>query len=588
MKHFLVILTLFSFIAVSNFLQAQSSDVAEGHSQIFVPSGIQSLIEQITDAETNENWEEYSRLRAEIIQAWQQVDPEVAKLYSSINSGVADYSADGAPVNNEKSFNSVSPELPYEQPLESPQWADDVMITNGRAYDISMDVNRNGDLFIAVNGRKDGTTTKDSVYVYNSTDGGLTWNEWGFIWASTRTFEQVELLCFDHPSGTEAYILLFFRFDNGWVRVARSEMTSPSSFSYYTIVSEGVLDFAVDRNFSGSNYRAICVYDSSNRIYSVRSEPASYGTVWQDKVHINSLLGRDLDFAYGWNGAVYTTFNGFNSGNLYAIENINYADPASWDAQYTVVDGSVDTTRHAEVIASREDDPNNKVVVVFEKQAGSTYDLYDAVRDNNVWSAYTTWVVPDENKYPSMYIQKVITGSQDFRAAFIQSGEGNVPPRIVKYKGYNGSIWSQSLQMSDDGNDPTGIQKPEVVDIDGSTPAIAYAGANYAGVYFDREDWVSSVNLSDIKTPESYSLYQNYPNPFNPATTIKYSIPTESFVNLKVYNLIGQEVAELVNEQQQIGNYQVSFDANNLPSGIYFYSIKAGNFAETKKMLLVK
>jgi hypothetical protein len=142
--------------------------------------------------------------------------------------------------------------------------------------------------------------------------------------------------------------------------------------------------------------------------------------------------------------------------------------------------------------------------------------------------------------------------------------------------------------MSDDGSDPTGIQKPEIVDIDGNTPAIAFAGANYLGVYFDREDWVSSVNLSDNKTPESYTLYQNYPNPFNPATTIKYSIPTESFVNVKVYNLIGQEVAELVNEQQQIGNYEINFDAANLPSGIYFYSIKAGNFAETKKMLLVK
>jgi hypothetical protein len=508
-------------------------------------------------------------------------------LYSNVNSGVPDLTADGAPLNSEKTFNSVSPEEKYETPVESPQWAEDVMITSGRSYDISMDVNRNGDLFIAVNGRKDGSTTKDTVYVYNSTDGGLTWNEFGFIWASTLQFEQIELLCFDHPSGTEAYLLLFFRFDDGWLRVARSEMSS-SSWSYYTIVSEGVLDFAVDRNFSLSNYRAICVYDSSNRIYSVRSEPSSYGTVWQDKVHINSLLGRDLDFAYGWNGAVYTTFNGFNTGNLYAIENINYADPASWDPQYTVATGSSDTTRHAEIIASREDDPNNKVIVVFEKQAGSTYDLYDATRDNGTWTAFNTWVVPDENKYPSMYIQKIITGSQDFRAAFVQSPEGNLPPRIIKYKGYDGSIWSESLQMSDVGGDPTGIQKPEVVDIDGNTPAIAYAGANYAGVYFDREDWVSSVNLSDSKTPESYSLYQNYPNPFNPATTIKYSIPTESFVNIKVYNLIGQQVAELVNEQQQTGNYQVSFDANNLPSGIYFYSIKAGNFAETKKMLLVK
>jgi hypothetical protein len=88
--------------------------------------------------------------------------------------------------------------------------------------------------------------------------------------------------------------------------------------------------------------------------------------------------------------------------------------------------------------------------------------------------------------------------------------------------------------------------------------------------------------------PNKFSLEQNYPNPFNPATTIKYSIPAESFVNLKVYNCIGQEVAELVNEERPVGNYEVSFDAAKLPSGIYFYSIRAGKFLETKKMMLLK
>jgi len=83
-------------------------------------------------------------------------------------------------------------------------------------------------------------------------------------------------------------------------------------------------------------------------------------------------------------------------------------------------------------------------------------------------------------------------------------------------------------------------------------------------------------------------LIQNYPNPFNPATTIKYSIPELSFVILKVYDVLGNEIAILVNEEKPIGNYEVEFDATTLPSGIYFYRLQAGSFVETKKMVLMK
>jgi hypothetical protein len=83
-------------------------------------------------------------------------------------------------------------------------------------------------------------------------------------------------------------------------------------------------------------------------------------------------------------------------------------------------------------------------------------------------------------------------------------------------------------------------------------------------------------------------LEQNYPNPFNPSTTISFSIPNEEFVSLKVFNSLGEKVAELVNERKPAGNYSVSFNAIKLASGIYFYKISAGNFLQTRKMILVK
>jgi hypothetical protein len=87
-------------------------------------------------------------------------------------------------------------------------------------------------------------------------------------------------------------------------------------------------------------------------------------------------------------------------------------------------------------------------------------------------------------------------------------------------------------------------------------------------------------------------LHQNYPNPFNPTTLIRFSIPQNSFVTLKVYDVIGNEIAILINEEKSAGNYEVEFSSskNNLKisSGVYLYQLSANDFRETKKMLLIK
>jgi hypothetical protein len=88
--------------------------------------------------------------------------------------------------------------------------------------------------------------------------------------------------------------------------------------------------------------------------------------------------------------------------------------------------------------------------------------------------------------------------------------------------------------------------------------------------------------------PEYFELKQNYPNPFNPSTSIRYSIGNKQFVVLKVYNILGNEVATLVNEEKPAGSYEVNFDASELTSGVYFYSLSSGNYFETKKLILLR
>jgi hypothetical protein len=93
---------------------------------------------------------------------------------------------------------------------------------------------------------------------------------------------------------------------------------------------------------------------------------------------------------------------------------------------------------------------------------------------------------------------------------------------------------------------------------------------------------------NNISFPNKFELMQNYPNPFNPVTSIKYQVSSISQVVLKVYDLLGKEVAVLVNEEKPAGRYEVMFNASSLSSGVYFYQIQAGEFVQTKKMILIR
>ena len=152
---------------------------------------------------------------------------------------------------------------------------------------------------------------------------------------------------------------------------------------------------------------------------------------------------------------------------------------------------------------------------------------------------------------------------------------------------FNGAYTNSKLMTAS-------IEKLPLGDLNWFPAAKATWQANQSKImnYIESEN-ESQMNLTGVKnennqTPTSFSLSQNYPNPFNPSTVIKYSVPKSGMVTLKVYNMLGQEVATLVNQMQNSGNYIVNFNANKLASGVYMYRIQSGNFTLTKKMELLK
>ena len=123
----------------------------------------------------------------------------------------------------------------------------------------------------------------------------------------------------------------------------------------------------------------------------------------------------------------------------------------------------------------------------------------------------------------------------------------------------------------------------------GEPPGTSSTSIILLGCLIDSVQYGNPVNINDKERLASYfSLSQNYPNPFNPSTRIQYSLNNTQKVTLKVYALSGREITTLVNEEKPAGNYELEFDGTGLPSGVYFYQLRAGSFIQTKKMILLK
>lgn len=223
-------------------------------------------------------------------------------------------------------------------------------------------------------------------------------------------------------------------------------------------------------------------------------------------------------------------------------------------------------------------------------------------RTNSVWriTYYRTTNFGNFNSMNQAELQGSVT-SNSFQPEIV--GVRNKPkhyfawrldgsPDSLRLIGTNSQgYWNQDIAMMNSQTQLSGVQgpKPGFRNVDNDSCFVVYpiTGPYDVWAAYGCSGMPTIVDDQDLK-PVNYSLSQNYPNPFNPSTTIKYSIPNSSLVKIKLFNMLGQEISELVNQEQQSGDYEITFDAANLPSGVYFYTIEAGNFVQTRKMVLLK
>lgn len=246
-------------------------------------------------------------------------------------------------------------------------------------------------------------------------------------------------------------------------------------------------------------------------------------------------------------------------------------------------------------------------------------------------SAFDTSLVVRDYENTEIEIEEVVTDTTEFFWRVRAEVDGKKtnwsevwnfttelrPPEVPEWKPEDGAEdveeliveWSAAeraetynLQLAEDEEfdelvvDEEGIEETEyeIDELEGNTTYYwrieahnASGGSGWSDVLsFTTADVVSAGEEADI--PEEFALGENYPNPFNPETQISYALPEQAQVRLEVYNVLGEHVTTLVNEQQSAGRYEVSFDASNLSSGTYIYRIEVGEFTETRQMMFVK
>jgi hypothetical protein len=162
---------------------------------------------------------------------------------------------------------------------------------------------------------------------------------------------------------------------------------------------------------------------------------------------------------------------------------------------------------------------------------------------------------------------------------------------LVLRRGYLNYMSAGTIQMKRNTNSFSTSMAPVcLTGVSGSAPyaVVGYPGFGPTNIYANSELIMTGVTPGGTGVPAAYFLSQNYPNPFNPTTRILFDIPRSGIIRISIYDILGREVAILIDQLMNAGSYKIDFDATAISSGVYFYKLQADGFSDTKKMIIMK
>ena len=351
--------------------------------------------------------------------------------------------------------------------------------------------------------------------------------------------------------------------------------------------------------FDFDEARSIAIDNSGNVFITGRGGENGYGDYLTIKYSTNgdSLwakyydgISNDLDEAYSVavdnSDNVYVTGRSLGITSGYDIVTIKYS-PVGDSLWVRRFNGSANDVDEAYDIAV--DNYGNVYVSGKSNTTGNSFDYVTIKYDTDGAEQWVRTYNGPEYAYDIAYSIVLDDSGNAYVTGESNGGSpGYVDFATVKYNTNGVEQWVERFNGA-----ANNLDIGRSIAVDGSGNVYVTGESVGSGTEYDFATIKYSQNPTGIyenenELPEKFVLNQNYPNPFNPSTTISFSVPSEEFVSLKVFNSLGEEVADLVDETKPAGNYSALFGADEFTSGVYFYTIKAGSFLESKKMLLLK
>jgi hypothetical protein len=371
-----------------------------------------------------------------------------------------------------------------------------------------------------------------------------------------------------------------------------SSTASPILSSNFTVNGNLFLNKNVDLNgqtitLGSSGY----LYEGNYRLYGTS------GTITTTR-NLNNISAENV----GGLGAVLTTAANMGSTTITRGHAVHTSGPAKSISRYYSITPSTNTGLNATLVFNYNDNEFNGIsennFVLFKStdsgtnwtDAGGTLDAANNKMTLTGINDFSLWTIGDfTSPLPvelTTFTAKV-NGSKvvlNWQTATEINNYGFEVQRSVD-NGKHTKVWEKIGLINGNGNS----NSPKDYSFTDEHPK--YGAASYRLKQIDNDgkyEFSKTVEVDVQGRPKDFSLAQNYPNPFNPATLINYQVPSSSYVTLKVYNILGKEVLTLVDEEKNSGHYQVKLDGNGLASGIYFYTLRAGSFVQTRQCLLLK
>jgi hypothetical protein len=519
--------------------------------------------------------------RMAIKNAWTAIDPTIGDLYTPINAPKYARLGEG-PI----------PYIPTEiierpEPLPMTRdWGDDILVRNDFVDGMDMTATLNtGDLYLGMYENDiDAGGAADGIYMYRSTDNGVTWDL--FASADSPTpIRKIQLVSLDGTG--DQYILAFLYFEGGLFQAARWN-TATAAFDFQT-VDTGVADFSVDRNFpvATNGMRVLATYlkddACATEVYSARSTAGEYGFGWVDAVSVETVCGRQIDFAYARAGDAFVTYTGAGSGNLYVNSNTNFNDPMSWTPRETLENGNVRETLNPTIRAARLDIPSGKVVVWASDRADGATGNFNGVgylgESGGAFSVFSNFVSGGANfniAHTDGWIRKV-AGLETIRFTYVRDNIDNSGNSVNRSITFNGTDFDTFEAVADG---PVNVfdgfpsVTAETADLE---PCMAFAGTNSGrgfGLYFDTR---AEVPLAvDENTIDGLTYFPN------PTSTVLNVRANTNLNGVQVYSITGAKVLDIENDEL---TNSISVNTRSLAAGIYVMRVTAGSQIGTYKVV---